>query len=162
MNFKQLILENDFLRYAKRIILRENVTSDKIVRAIDNSHYVGIYYDEAGNSEIKSGFRLIEPFCYGTGYVDSQSKVVSHEGDGYLRAYVIFDTEKDNIAKIKFKKRRGARRKSASRTKKPMGWRLFRLDRIKDWQEFNRTFTPGRRGLYNPNDKNIYKIISRI
>lgn len=127
-----------------------------IERAIKNRNYVGIYYEEEADSNVKSGFRLIEPHVFGTGFVHSLTKEVSHENDDYLRAYVVKNSKKDSrLGKM------AGNRKSVSKTNDTPYWRMLKVERIKKWVNLERTFKKGR-ALYNPQDKNINNIKASV
>lgn len=123
----------------------------KIIDAINNRNFVGIYYadEDATTKVVKSGFRLIEPYVYGR----------NDKGDKfYIRAFVIMDTSRDDQANPKFK----TKRKSVSLSTRKPYWRLFRVDRIEDWQTFPWKFS-GYRELYTGGtDKHIPNIIASV
>jgi len=145
-------VEGTFFEYVNEATLgsfKRPPTEKKIVDAINNRNFVGIYYsdDEESDEIVKDGFRLIEPYCYG------------HNADGtvsYIRAFVIMDSSKDVQAEPKFK----TKRKSVSLTTRKPDWRMFRVDRIKDWQSFPWRFS-GYRELYTGGtDKHIVNIVA--
>jgi len=127
---------------------------NKIVNTIDNHWYAAIYYTGS-----KPGFRLLEPYVYGSGFVGPKSGIVTHEDKFYLRCYVILDTQKDPLVKKQFKKQKGMRRKSVSQSGAKLGWRLMRVDLIKSWQPIRKKIQ-STRPYYNANDKMIDSIIS--
>lgn len=133
-------------------------TLKHIEKAIKNRKYVGIYYEEKGKDGkyiVEPGFRLIEPYVLGKGYILNGNLV--HEDRTYLRAFVIKDSYFDRNPRLK----KISRRKSKSKTKRVPYWRLFRLDRIQKWNEFNVVFS-GYRKLYNPDDKQMGEILFKI
>jgi len=143
-------VEKTFLEYMNEADSFKRPPSEKkIIDAINNRNFVGIYYadDNEPEEKIKSGFRLIEPYVYGH----------NEKGDvSYIRAYVIADTSKDKQASPKFKTKR---RSVSLSTRKPY-WRMFRVDRIKDWQSFPWRFS-GYRELYTGGtDKHIANIVA--
>ncbi len=131
---------------------RGNPNDEEIKNAVLNRNYVGIYYEEKETGVVKSGFRLIEPYAFGKGFV-SNIGAVSHVDRKYLRAFVIMDTEKDDLTKDKLN------RKSVSKTKRTPFWRLFRIDRISSWFTFKKKFSRYR-SSYNPDDKMMNDIIA--
>lgn len=158
------VLDRIFESYiAEKLLPTEHKipTEKQIIKAIQNRYYVGIYYEELSEDEdeknkVKKGFRLIEPYAFGYGY--KRGNDIYHEDRGYLRAFVIRDTAKDEDIKDK---KNFTRRKSISKSKHVPYWRLFRLDRIGDWQLIPRKFSKHRE-LYNPQDKKIGDLISSI
>jgi hypothetical protein len=142
-------VNESFLQFINEAVSKRPPTTKKIIDAITNRNFVGMYYSEkdASTGIVKDGFRLIEPYVYGK----------NKKGDReYIRAYVIMDTTKDESAKSTFK----TKRKSVSLTKRKPYWRLFRVDRIKDWQTFPWKFS-GYRELYTGGtDKHIANIIA--
>jgi len=131
---------------------------DDLVKAVTNREYIGIYYeDENADNEVLQGFRLIEPYAVGKGYV-LNGKVVDND-NYYLRAFVVKDSNNDQHAKSSLKKL--SRRKSKSLSKVAPYWRIFRIDRIQSWMPLKRKFS-GYRKLYNPNDKTLKKIIKSL
>lgn len=134
-------------------------SAEDIKRAINERFYVGIYYEEPNDKNlVKSGFRLIEPYVYGRGFVAPKIGNISHFQRQYIRAYVIKDTASDAafIDKKKF-----TRRKSVSKTNRVPYWRLLRVDRISNWMLIPRKFSRYRH-LYNPDDKMINRIICKV
>lgn len=127
---------------------------EEIIKAIENRHYVGIYYEEPEEGKVKAGFRLIEPYAYGKGY--KHGTKVSHDKDEYLRVYVIRDTKTDTEFKGK---KKFTRRKSVSKSMRKPFWRLMRVDRIQTWETIPRKIL-GYRSGYNPNDAMISNIIA--
>lgn len=127
-----------------------------ITKAINKRRYVGIYYSDPTDSAL-SGFRMIEPYVLGAGFKKRNGEVIN-ANEKYLRAYVVIDTSKDELTKDKFKKK-GSKRKSVSKSGKALGWRLFRVDKIKTWQDLERKFSTNR-PLYNPSDKMMGSIIA--
>ena len=121
----------------------------KIINTINNHWYAAIYYTGS-----KPGFRLIEPYVYGSGFVSPKSGLVSHEDKYYLRCYVILNTQKDPLVKKQFKKEKGMKRKSVSKSMNELGWRLMRVDLIKSWQPIRKKIV-STRPYYNANDKMI-------
>jgi hypothetical protein len=134
-------------------IINPGPTEQAIIRAIQNRYYVGIYYaDPANKKSVKPGFRLIEPYCYGSGYRHLKSGEILYPERQYLRAYVILTTAKENLT---------IRRKSVSKSMNPNWWRLFRVDRIQNWFAFRIKYFHYREG-YNPQDKMMGRIITSL
>lgn len=159
-------LENLFQRYVdisekKRSYYDNNRKTPfvaEIKDAIKNRYYVGIYYEETKESGVvKSGFRLIEPYAYGLGFVSPQTGEISYPDRKYLRAFVIMDTEKDDLVDKKFP----VSRRSVSKTNREPFWRQFRIDRISTWFAFPKRFSRYR-NLYNPNDKMMRRVITSL
>lgn len=128
---------------------------DKIIKTIENHWYAGIYYTGAQEDSLE-GFRLIEPYVYGSGFVSPKTGLVSHEDKYYLRCYVILDTKKDPDVMKQFGKK-GSARKSASKSQGKLGWRLMRVDAIKTFHPIRKKITHTR-PYYNANDKMIDSI----
>jgi hypothetical protein len=129
-------------------------TISVIQKAVDNRQYAGIYYEEPSNHrKVLPAFRVIEPYTLGKGvkYGDK----VYHEDRYYLSAYVIMDTDQDPTVKDKFK----TKRTSKSLTNRKPYWRMFRVDRIQNWQTFEKIFS-GYRELYNPHDTRMGSILA--
>lgn len=144
-------VEETFLQFINEASFKRPPSEKKIVDAINNRNFVGMYYaDDKADTDtgtVKSGFRLIEPYVYGHNEAGDRS---------YIRAFVVMDTNKDEQTKPKFK----SKRKSVSLTNRKPYWRLFRVDRIQDWQTFPWKFS-GYRELYTGGtDKHIANIIA--
>lgn len=162
----EFFLDKYFLECMDVFEARKSVSSFKkipsandIKKAIKNRNYVGIYYHEpTEEGKILEGFRLVEPYCYGRGYVTPQTGKVSHENRQYLRVFVIRDTKHDPTFKDK---KQFTRRKSVSRSRRVPYWRLMRVDRIVDWQTIPRVFSTYRE-LYNPDDEMIDRVIASL
>lgn len=130
----------------------ENFQTNKntIIKAIRNREILGIYYEDTTNSgKVLAGFRLVEPYAYGRGYLGSER----HKDDEYLRVFVIADTRY-----YKGGKKFSMRRRSVSKSDKRGGWRLMRVDRIRDVYSTKKKFST-KREEYNPADKLIVNII---
>ena len=129
----------------KELIL-EAVNRDKVIDAIEKKLVCTIFYEEPSNkNKVKPGYREIEPFVYGKGYVTSKTQVVLHPDREYVRAWVIRGTSKTG-------------KKDPSVLP---GWRLFRLDRTRSWVNTQQNFD-GIRDNYNPDDKNINSIFYSV
>ena len=157
--FQQYVdIDESRMRHSFYNNARTNPYIAEVKHAITERFYVGIYYEEENETDIvKSGFRLIEPFAYGIGYVHQPSGAVANTNRQYLRAYVIMDTEADAKAKMKFH----TPRTSVSLTNREPFWRLFRIDRITTWFAFPKRFSRYR-PLYNPGDKTMYKVMTSL
>lgn len=172
MDLERLPFINDFLIDAELDNIFENFIQEargrlatvedkprvsEIKNAIEDRHYVGIYYEEPDpdqEGKVLAGFRLIEPYVYGKGY--KYNSKVSNKDRQYLRAYVIRDSKVDPQTK---KLKNFTRRKSVSKSERKPYWRLFRIDRIQTWQTIPRKIRAYRED-YNPNDKMISRIIT--
>nr|DAK67274.1 MAG TPA: hypothetical protein [Caudoviricetes sp.] len=130
----------------------ENFQANKntIIKAIRNREILGIYYEDTTNTgKVLAGFRLVEPYAYGRGYSGSER----HKDDEYLRVFVIADTRY-----YKGGKKFSMRRRSVSKSDRRGGWRLMRVDRIRDVYSTKKKFST-KREEYNPADKLIVNII---
>jgi len=153
----RLLTYQEFLNEARGRIININPrpAPAEVSAAIRNRNLIGIYYQDMVDDESKEvmpGFRLIEPYCFGYGYV-SKAGVV-HRDRAYLRAYVIMDTKKDD-------REYSIKRKSKSKSRRVPHWRLFRLDRIETWHNTRKRFHKPRDD-YNPYDKGIHDIITSL
>lgn len=126
-------------------IIRPKPDGITIKNAITDRKYVGIYYEDESD-EVLNGFRLIEPYAYGFGFVTNNGDLINTSTE-YLRAYIL----KDGTG-VKFPK--NINRRTVSLTNRAPYWRLFRVDRISDWFTFSYKFSRYRE-LYNPDDKTI-------
>jgi hypothetical protein len=122
-----------------------------IIKAIENKNYILIYYAADGsekNHKILNGFRIIEPYCYGTGLSTKprqyNPKIKNRK---YLRAYVLkeFSVLVKNTPK---------KYNSVSLTKDEPYWRMFRVGKIKSWRFLPANFVQARDG-YNQYDKDL-------
>lgn len=150
-------IDRIFENYIKEALIEDvEPTEDSITSVVMGRKYCGIYYEDESNG-ILAGFRLIEPYCFGYGY-KHQGKVVNPE-KGYVRAFVIKDTNSDEYAGKTFGHK--SRRKSVSKSKKVPYWRMFRMDRIRNFKIFDLKFS-GYRKLYNPGDQQMGKIVASL
>ena len=155
---KQLEIEfNAYVLNEKRRrrnhLTRSEPYLSEISKAIKNRQYVGIYYEDESNS-VLSGFRLIEPLVYGSGYKMKDKTLYPNRN--YLRAFVIRDTAVESNFQDSW-----LQRKSVSKSKKIPYFRLFRVDRISSWIVFPKKFSHYRE-LYSPNDKTISNIKTNL
>lgn len=140
----------------------ENSVEDyvsKLISAINKRYYVGLFYESDKKGE--EGFRLCEPLVLGKGFVSPKTGELSHPDDYYLRAFIIKDTEADAVAKSKFKKSKGSRRRSYSFSNSKPHWRLFAIRSIKRLDVFRKKFTK-LRPYYNPNDSMMNEILASV
>lgn len=134
-------------------VIQSKPNTDEIIRAIEQKRYVGFYYEEEDEEGVvKPGFRVVEPYVYGKGYVWNGR--VIHPDREYLRGYVVMSTKSDRNDQLK-----KINRKSVSKSNRRPRWRLFRVDRIQSWQIF-RFKVPKARNQYNPDDQMIGDIIA--
>lgn len=152
---KNLALSLQDTTYLEDLSEKENegfqINKNIIIRAIQNREILGIYYEDATNSgKVLAGFRLVEPYAYGRGYSGSER----HMNDEYLRVFVIADTRY-----YKGGKKFSMRRRSVSKSDKRGGWRLMRVDRIRDVYSTTKKFST-KREEYNPADNMIVNIIA--
>lgn len=149
-------------------LLNEQASLDNTVKIIQEAiirrKYLGIYYIDGEDS----GFRLIEPYVLGRGFVIPSIGKVVHPNRYYLRAFVIKDTTKDEYTKDKFKDLkifrwtlRKGQKQSFSVSERDPYWRLFRPDKITRIKTLKQTFDK-KRDLYNSDDKMIADIIISI
>lgn len=136
-------------------IIEGEPSDEEITKAIQNRNLVGIYYEDVGaGGKVLSGFRLIEPYAFGYGLTISKDS----EEKRYLRAFVIKDTRTDTDRKGRKHK---MKRRSVSKTGREPYWRMLRVDRIKTWERMDKVFSQARED-YNPDDKHIARIVSKI
>ncbi len=121
-------------------ILTEAVQKSKVMDAINNHDLVTIYYD--GDETINKGYRTIEPYVFG----------VTKAGNDAIRAWQTkgaSDTPNGD---------------GKDKLKEIPGWRMFRLDRIKNWnttlQKYNtdKDWMSTNRPKYNPQDRDLKSI----
>lgn len=138
------IFENIF---KMRQILKESVSEEPIINAINNHEYIYIYY--GGDSGTKRGYRTIRPFLLGT-HKSSGNKVLRAWQDrGRSHSYDNKPTRKDSLEHDYW---------YDDGTEKP-GWRLFRIDRIEQVYPIGRKFVKNGEVMippkYNENDKDV-------
>ena len=118
---KTLTLENIL-----QSVLKEGVSSDEVLNAIQNKYYARIKYDDGGNNEgvgNPKGSRLIQPMAIGT----------TKKGYPVVRAFQLDGNS-----------RRGA-----------PNWKFFRLDRIVSWNPMpNKHFNAPPNDSYGEYNKN--------
>jgi len=149
-------LEEEFARFVNEAGPQTYAPSNtKIINAIKKRKYAGIYYEEEGSDKVLSGFRLIEPLVFGKGY-KSADGVVTHKNEYYLRAFVIKESQKDSNKEL-----HKIHRKSVSKSKRVPYYRLFKMERIKTWENFRFTIINPRED-YNPDDQMIAEIMQSI
>lgn len=120
---------------AKGIIF-EVVARDGILKSLQNRNIVLFWYDDPEDpEEVKPGYREVEPYVYGKHFTS---------GNDVVRGWLIRGISKTG---------------DLDPTVKP-GWRLFRVDRMKNWSDTKEKFNPFPKGSpahpdYNPNDKHM-------
>jgi len=121
---------------AQELIL-ETVNRDLILKSLENRKIVNFWYDDPDDPlEVKPGYREVEPYVYGRHY---------KSGNDVLRGWLI----------------RGTSKTGEEDTSVVPGWRLFRVDRMNNWQERKDKFKPydetgkSTHEKYNPNDKHM-------
>jgi hypothetical protein len=120
---------------AKGIIF-ETVQRDNILKSLENRKIVNFWYDDPDDpNEVMPGYREVEPYVYGKHY---------KSGNPVIRGWLIRGTSKTG---------------EIDPSVKP-GWRLFRVDRMNNWQERKESFEPYIDGKpahekYNPDDKHM-------
>lgn len=117
-------------------LLTEDVDRNSIIKAIQDKRLINIYYDSPHGTEDK-GWRRIEPFCYG----------INNYDNSVLRAWQIHGPS-DSYPEGK---------PNDPLTHIP-GWRMFRIDGIKQINEAGNDRFTAPRPKYNPDDKDM-KII---
>lgn len=121
-------------------IISESVSREGLMQAMENRKRISIYYDSPYGTEDK-GWRRVEPYCYGLNKNDNM----------VLRAFQINGASDTPDGKP-----------NDPLTKMP-GWRMFRIDGIKNINfGGGDTFDEPRQG-YNENDKDmktIYRSVS--
>lgn len=121
---------------AKDIIL-ETVNRDGILKALENRKIVNFWYDDPDDpEEVRPGYREVEPYVYGKHY---------KSGNDVVRGWLI----------------RGTSKTGEEDPSVVPGWRLFRVDRMNNWQERKDKFKPYTESGdtshigYNPKDKHM-------
>ena len=121
---------------AKEIIL-ETVNRDLITKSLEDHKIVNFWYDDPDDpNEVMPGYREVEPYVYGKHY---------KSGNDVVRGWLIRGTSKTG---------------EIDPSVKP-GWRLFRVDRMNNWQERKEKFEPFDENgnpihaNYNPDDKHM-------
>lgn len=121
-------------------LINENMSRESLLKAMDERKRISIYYDSPYGTEDK-GWRRVEPYCYG----------LNTSGNMVLRAFQLNGASDTPEGKP-----------NDPLTKIP-GWRMFRIDGIKNVNfGGGDTFDEPREG-YNPNDKDmrtIYRSVS--
>lgn len=121
---------------AQELIL-ETVNRDLILKSLENRKIVNFWYDDPDDpNEVMPGYREVEPYVYG-----KHRKT----GNDVMRGWLIRGTSKTG---------------EIDPSVKP-GWRLFRINRMNNWQERKENFKPfddngnPTHAKYNPNDKHM-------
>ena len=136
-----------------RQLLKEYVSRGDLISAIDNNEVVQIRYE--GNYTNARGWRTIEPFVLGN-HADTGNMVLrawQQAGDSdsmYSRGRMNFPKGGNDKYTIYDVKGTGP------------GWRLFRIDGIKEIRFTNKRFSP-KEALsagYKPNDSDMVSIIA--
>jgi len=145
---------SQYLVEARRTMYDPPTMSD-LVKAVNDHLYVGFYYEEEEGDEVLPGFRLVEPYVVGKGYVAPGSGQLIHPDRVYLRAFIIKSTQTDRNNRLS-----SINRKSVSKSNRRPYFRLFRLDRMKSFQVFRKRVPKKPRYRYNPDDKMIHEILA--
>jgi hypothetical protein len=118
-------------------LILETVNRDLITKSLENRKIVNFWYDDPDDpKEVMPGYREVEPYVYG-----KHNKT----GNDVIRGWLIRGTSKTG---------------EIDPSVKP-GWRLFRVDRMNNWQERKDKFKPfddkgnPTHKKYNPNDKHM-------
>ena len=108
------------------VILNEGFQANKqsIIDLVKGKRFCAFYYegDEAGDpGHEEKGWRTdVQVVCYGKGYKDSHTGNIVNDRD-YIRAWIGVNSK-------------SASAKKTGRANRPKpGWRMFRTDRIKNW-----------------------------
>jgi len=113
-----------------RELILEVANRDEVMKAIRNRNLVSIYY--AGDTTNNPGWRTIEPVCFGL------SRTKNGPGNPVVRAW-----QKDG---------------ATDRPNTMPGWRLFRTDRIRNFDNLYDSFDEVRPN-YNPNGDKTMKTV---
>jgi len=163
-NFREIHFDNEFkkitslsesarsIMYVKNKPEREDLHLRKIKIAIKKRFYLGLYYQNEDGFE---GFRLVEPYVVGKGYMVDGVVSKEHSSDVYLRCFVIRDSVKDKSVRFK-------RANSESESENLPYWRMMRVDRILNLTTINRKISYWREGYTGGSDKNIRRILEYI
>ena len=137
---------NDIFKFIKKTkqLLKEYVSRNDIVDAIENRKVIYIYY--AGDNTVKKGYRTIEPYLIGK----------STAGNTVLRAWQQAGASDSN--------------RGIGRTRRPdkdaiPGWRLFYVDGITSIMPTGKEFSTAPQDIrpkYNPNDKQMTQIFVAV
>jgi len=118
-------------------LILETVQRDYILKSLENRKIVNFWYDDPDDpNEVKPGYREVEPYVYGKHYLS---------GNDVIRGWLIRGTSKTD---------------EVDSSVVP-GWRLFRVDRMNNWQERKDKFNPytetgePTHKNYNPDDKHM-------
>ena len=137
----------------KKQVLNEFVDRNFIKNAIENKRLIQIFYK--GDDTVKAGYRTIEPYLLGvtngtTGGNNLAVRAWQRAGDSDSASGIISN-------------RWRARKTRHDRDDMP-GWRLFRIDGIKQAIPLSASFAKNDifRPDYNPNDEGMKSIIIRI
>jgi hypothetical protein len=149
--------ETNFIReihkHLKKQFLNEYVDRNLFKDAIENKRIVQIFYK--GDDTQKAGYRTIEPYLMGVTKGDDVG------GNVAIRAWQQAG-DSDSASGI-ISNRWSARKSNLWRDNMP-GWRLFRLDGIKEAIPLSKRFAENDvfRPKYNPNDNGMIQIFYRV
>ena len=140
----------------KKQVLNEYVDKNLIKNAIENKRVIQIFYK--GDETQKAGYRTIEPYLLGV------TDGTTGGGNVAVRAWQrAGDTDSGSgIISNRWRARKPNHNKF-DRDKMP-GWRLFRIDGIKQMIPLSTKFAKdgNLRPDYNPNDEGMTRIFARV
>jgi len=134
----------------KKQVLNEYVDKNLIKNAIENKRVIQIYYN--GDHTVKAGYRTIEPYLLGV------TSGKTGGGNVAVRAW-----QQAGDSDLGTTNRWRARAKNHDKDEIP-GWRLFRIDGIKQAIPLSNKFGKGGilRDGYKANDKGMTRIFARV
>lgn len=121
-------------------LLFEAVQNNRIITSIKNRQINKIYYD--GDNTIRAGYRSIEVYCFG----------INYSGNAVIRAW-----QREGVSDTPYGD-------GYDKLKEKPGWRMFRLDGIKSFNNTNLKFDASERFLlsnrprYNAHDRDMQTI----
>lgn len=134
------LLREGILRRMIDKLLFEAVQNNRIITSIKNRQINKIYYD--GEDTQRPGYRSIEVYCFGMNY----------SGNAVIRAW-----QREGVSDTPYGD-------GHDKLKEKPGWRMFRLDGIKSFNNTNLKFDASDRFLssnrprYNAHDKDMQTI----
>ena len=140
----------------KKQVLNEYVDKNLIKNAIENKRVIQIYYN--GDHTVKAGYRTIEPYLLGV------TDGTTGGGNVAVRAWQRAGDSDSGSGEITNRwKARKPNHNKFDRDSMP-GWRLFRIDGIKQAIPLSANFAKNGnlRPDYNPNDEGMTRIFARV
>lgn len=120
-------------------LITETVSRNELMKAMDERRLINIYYDSP-HGTLNKGWRRIEPYCYG----------INKSNNAVLRAWELHGASDTPNGKP-----------NDPLTKIP-GWRMFRIDSIKEINFIGRDTFNEPRPKYNPNDKDMVTVYKAV